>query len=228
MVKEGAVSVVICEVRPDDSDDLAALLRDSGQGEGGDAGSDPLIDPAGKPRCESILSLVAREGGALVGAILCFHDGQMGYRHRVAVRPSHQDGVLARTLIDKALHKLINQGAKRCRISLPGEAQHDPFWEVVKWGDRPQWREPDDSTTMMMERFKAQHGVPVEPAEPTGGDVGSAGADPQDGSAGLSDTATDHAPDAVPLASDQGEPRAETGLDAQPEPAVAEGAPVSA
>ncbi len=59
------------------------------------------------------LSLVAVERGAVVGAILCGHDGRRGYIYRLAVARAHRRRGLAADLVRRCLAGLEAEGLPR-------------------------------------------------------------------------------------------------------------------
>jgi ribosomal protein S18 acetylase RimI-like enzyme len=83
------------------------------------------------------LSVVAREGGRLVGTCLCGHDGRRGYLHHVAVAAAHRGRGLGRQLVEECLERLAAAGIAKCHAFLradngPGEA----FWQALGWQER--------------------------------------------------------------------------------------------
>ncbi len=57
------------------------------------------------------LSRVAEDGGKLVGAVLCGHDGHRGIIYHLAVAPSHRGQGIGRKLIEEGL-----AGLRACGI----------------------------------------------------------------------------------------------------------------
>ncbi len=148
-----AVSVDISEIRPGDYQDIEALMR-------GDLADDPAQEDAHHPmawfpRCRSVLSLVAHDEGKVVGAIVCYDDPQQGYLHQLAIAQSHRHGDLAQALVNKALRKLNAHGSHKCRLSLPQDTEQAPFWEAVKWTDRPEWATAPMPSSAVVDRMVA-------------------------------------------------------------------------
>lgn len=79
------------------------------------------------------LSLVAREGDAIVGLILCSRRGDRGCVTRLVVADSHKDSPVAKLLADKALLKMASQGIRKCGIDVVDKASRLPFWDGVRW-----------------------------------------------------------------------------------------------
>jgi putative acetyltransferase len=83
------------------------------------------------------LSLMARDGPRLVGAVLCGHDGRRGYLHHLAVLPEYRGRGLGRQMVEGCLAALGARGVLKCNIFLyadnePGER----FWNRCGWSAR--------------------------------------------------------------------------------------------
>jgi putative acetyltransferase len=86
------------------------------------------------------MSFVARDGaGAVVGAVLCGHDGRRGYLHHLAVASTYRRKRLGRALVDRCLGQLAAAGIAKCNVFVFNEnADARRFWErmgyhAVKW-----------------------------------------------------------------------------------------------
>jgi len=83
------------------------------------------------------LSLVAeagRDGPAVVGAVLCGHDGRRGYLYHLAVDPAARRNGVGRALVAHCMDALAALGIERCHILVfrdngPGTA----FWLAGAW-----------------------------------------------------------------------------------------------
>jgi N-acetylglutamate synthase len=64
------------------------------------------------------LSFVAEEEGALVGCVMCGHDGRRGYLQHLAVVPPHRKKGIARTLISLCLERLESIGILKTHIDV--------------------------------------------------------------------------------------------------------------
>ena len=62
------------------------------------------------------MSLVAKEGRRVVGAILCGHDGRRGVLHHLAVADSHRRRGIGRALVERGLKCLKKAGIRRSFI----------------------------------------------------------------------------------------------------------------
>lgn len=148
------VSVDIREIRPGEYQEVESLIHadqqgDSGQEEAGQA----IVCFA---RCQSVLSLVAHDGGQVVGAVVCYWDPQQGYLYELAVAESHRQSDLAKALVDKALRKLNAQGTHKCRIRLSHDTDQYPFWDAVRWTDRPELTKQPVPSSAVIDRLVAQ------------------------------------------------------------------------
>ena len=83
------------------------------------------------------LSVVARNGYRIIGAVLCGHDGRRGYLHHLAVLPEYRGRGLGRELVESCLASLAALRILKCNIFLyadnePGEH----FWNHCGWKAR--------------------------------------------------------------------------------------------
>ena len=76
------------------------------------------------------LSRVATDGSAIVGVVLCGHDGRRGHIYHLAVDPAYQGRGLGKRLLDESLAGLRRTGVKRVIIMV---AEDNPsgrqFWK---------------------------------------------------------------------------------------------------
>jgi ribosomal protein S18 acetylase RimI-like enzyme len=83
------------------------------------------------------LSLVARDAGHLVGAVLAGTDGRRGYLQHLAVAPSHRGQGVGRALAERAVEALWALGVAKCHLMLRQEnAVARAFWGHLGWRDR--------------------------------------------------------------------------------------------
>lgn len=83
------------------------------------------------------LSLVARDGGRMVGAVLCGHDGRRGYLHHLAVAASHRRRGIGRMLVERCLDGLRREGITKCHLMVyHHNAQAQAFWRGAGWDAR--------------------------------------------------------------------------------------------
>jgi N-acetylglutamate synthase len=80
------------------------------------------------------LSRVAVDGPAIVGVVLCGHDGRRGHIYHLAVDPAYRRCGVAKRLLDECLAGLRNAGLKRAIILV---ADTNPrgleFWKRSGW-----------------------------------------------------------------------------------------------
>ncbi|MGD2155652.1 MAG: GNAT family N-acetyltransferase [Anaerolineales bacterium] len=83
------------------------------------------------------LSFVARDGGQLVGAALCGHDGRRGYIHHLAVAKSHRRQGIGRSLVGRCMFALMRIGIPKCHLFVFGDNEEAiEFWQKVGWTER--------------------------------------------------------------------------------------------
>lgn len=77
-------------------------------------------------------SFVAIQGGALVGTLLCGHDGRRGLLHHLAVADHCRRSGLGRRLVDAGLQALRDDGIQKCHLMVfadnPGGLA---FWAAI-------------------------------------------------------------------------------------------------
>jgi ribosomal protein S18 acetylase RimI-like enzyme len=78
------------------------------------------------------LSQVACEGDALVGTILCGHDGRRGLIHHLVVSTRHRRQGLGHALVRQALAGLRAQGIDKCHLLVfTANTEGLAFWRRV-------------------------------------------------------------------------------------------------
>ena len=83
------------------------------------------------------MSFVARDGGAIVGAVLCGHDGRRGYLHHLAVAESQRRQGIGRALVERCISALRSIGIQKCNIIVfVGNDEGLRFWKADGWNDR--------------------------------------------------------------------------------------------
>ena len=76
------------------------------------------------------LSRVATDGSAIVGVVLCGHDGRRGHIYHLAVDPAYQGRGLGKRLLDESLADLRRTGVKRVIIMVADDnASGRQFWK---------------------------------------------------------------------------------------------------
>ena len=83
------------------------------------------------------MSFIARDGGQLVAAVLCGHDGRRGTLHHLAVATSHRNQGLGKALVERCLGRLRDAGIRKCGILLfANNAEGERFWRATSWFER--------------------------------------------------------------------------------------------
>jgi len=82
----------------------------------------------------SCMSFVAKNADAVVGAILCGHDGRRGYIHHLAVHQEFRLCGIGRRLVNHSLAALRAENIQKCHLFIfhenePGIA----FWQSIGW-----------------------------------------------------------------------------------------------
>jgi N-acetylglutamate synthase len=86
-------------------------------------------------------SLVARQDGEIVAALLCGHDGRRGFIHHLAVREKHRKKGLGKEMVRRCLRKLRDAGLEKCHIFiLADNADGYGFWSRLGWSLRDEVR----------------------------------------------------------------------------------------
>ena len=76
------------------------------------------------------LSRVATDGSAVVGVVLCGHDGRRGHIYHLAVDPAYQRRGLGKRLLDESLEDLRRIGVKRVIIMVADDNPRGrEFWK---------------------------------------------------------------------------------------------------
>ena len=87
------------------------------------------------------LSFVALDSGAIVGAVLCGHDGRRGYLHHLAVAKCHRGRGLGKGLVEACLAGLRKLGIPKCNLFLFSDhAASEAFWKHNGWRHRADLR----------------------------------------------------------------------------------------
>jgi putative acetyltransferase len=86
------------------------------------------------------MSFVARGAdGALLGAVLCGHDGRRGMLHHLAVRADCRSQGLGRALVACCMAALEQEGIDKCHLMVfEQNAGGRVFWQRTGWYERPE------------------------------------------------------------------------------------------
>jgi len=78
------------------------------------------------------MSFVVLDDSQVVGAVLCSHDGRMGYLTHLAVAKSHRRKGIGRSLVGRCLFALMAIGISKCTLLvMRDEAGAMAFWESI-------------------------------------------------------------------------------------------------
>jgi N-acetylglutamate synthase len=82
------------------------------------------------------LSRVAEENGAIVGAVLCGHDGRRGWIYHLAIASGARRRGIAKMLVNDCIAGLQAVGIKRAIILVAGDnPEGHEFWLRNGWED---------------------------------------------------------------------------------------------
>ncbi len=70
------------------------------------------------------LSYVSLDADKVIGAVLCSHDGRMGYLTHLAVDPDYRRQGIGRSLVSRCLYALMNIGISQCALMMLEDDQN--------------------------------------------------------------------------------------------------------
>jgi ribosomal protein S18 acetylase RimI-like enzyme len=80
------------------------------------------------------MSFIMRSVEAVIGAILCGHDGRRGYIHHLAVHENYRRQGLGRRIVKHSLATLQKEGIQKCHMFIFHENQSGVrFWQRCGW-----------------------------------------------------------------------------------------------
>ena len=80
-------------------------------------------------------------GGALIGAVLCGHNGREGALYHLAVEPRWRRRGVGRGLVDHCSARLAAAGIRRCKVFVYTDNEEaNAFWADTGWIDPPDWK----------------------------------------------------------------------------------------
>lgn len=80
------------------------------------------------------LSFVARDAGAVIGAVLAGTDGRRGYLQHLAVAARYRGQGIGRVLAQRVIHALNDIGIQKCHLMVRRDnAVAKAFWEHLGW-----------------------------------------------------------------------------------------------
>jgi N-acetylglutamate synthase len=84
------------------------------------------------------MSFLARKGRAVIGTVLCGHDGRRGYLHHLAVAKNYRGNGIGKKLVEASFSALGRAGITRCNIYLfNSNTEGGAFWSHNGWKSRP-------------------------------------------------------------------------------------------
>ena len=141
--KIDTMAVELSELRPGDYEQVVELWQEAGAD--GLSMEDMTALACGQSPFDSVISLIARDGGKLVAAILCRYDKQQGYLYSLAILEPYRNNETVKMMVDKSLLKLSARGVHKCRIPLDDPDPQAPFWHTVSWFEKQKQDAPPPS-----------------------------------------------------------------------------------
>lgn len=78
------------------------------------------------------MSFVARDGEEYIGAVLCSHDGRLGYLTHLVVRKDRRREGIGRQLVGRCLYALTGLGIHSCILLIMKETPEAlDFWKKI-------------------------------------------------------------------------------------------------
>lgn len=82
-------------------------------------------------------SVVAEEGGKIVGAILCGHDGRRGCLYHVCVDEAYRRHGIGKAMVVKTMEALKEERINKvCLIAFTSNDVGNAFWNTIGWTKR--------------------------------------------------------------------------------------------
>ncbi len=83
------------------------------------------------------MSYCYEDEGKIVAAALCGHDGRRGYINHVVVSEQHKGKGIGRTIVEKCIFRLKEEGIDKCHILVIQENESGKgFWKAIGWTER--------------------------------------------------------------------------------------------
>ena len=78
------------------------------------------------------LSFVAMDGDKIIGAVLCSHDGRLGYLSHLVVANAYRRQGIGRQLVSRCMYSLTGLGIHKCILLIMKETEEAlKFWRTV-------------------------------------------------------------------------------------------------
>jgi ribosomal protein S18 acetylase RimI-like enzyme len=129
------MGIEIIAMKAADYDEVAAFWR-AQPGVGLADGDDPKGVAQFLARNPN-LSLIARDAGKIVAAIMCGHDGRRAFLYHLAVAPSHRRKGIGKQLVDRCIAALKELNIARCNIFVYADnSEGQGFWDKLAFKER--------------------------------------------------------------------------------------------
>lgn len=126
------MNVTISEFSIDHYDDVYALWEQSAGVEL--SGADEKKNIQTYLQRNPGMSFVATRNGAVIGSILCGHDGRRGYIHHLAVKADCRHQGIGGRLASRCLESLASLGIQKCHLFIVHKnSRGKAFWESIGW-----------------------------------------------------------------------------------------------
>lgn len=80
------------------------------------------------------LSFKLADQEAIVGTVLCGHDGTRGYLHHIALALPYRGQGMSKMLVDKSLEELRSTGIRRCHFFIdPMNGEGERMLPTLEW-----------------------------------------------------------------------------------------------
>jgi len=130
-----ATAFSISEMQPEDYEEVYALWQQSEHIGLTPSDSQPAVHAflARNPA----LSLVARQGPHIIGAVLCGHDGRRGYLYHLAIAREHRKQGIGRAIVEACLTRLASVGILKATLFVyRANESAQQFWRRLGCKDR--------------------------------------------------------------------------------------------
>jgi ribosomal protein S18 acetylase RimI-like enzyme len=78
------------------------------------------------------MSWIVRQGGEVVAAVLCGHDGRRGVLYHLAVAAGYRKRGIARALASRCIEKLVQCGIAKCNVFVYSDnSEGQDFWRAM-------------------------------------------------------------------------------------------------
>ena len=83
------------------------------------------------------LSFKLSDSDAIVGTVLCGHDGTRGYLHHLALAASYRGQGMGQRMVDKSLGELRRLGISKCHFFIDSHnGEGDELWKTLNWSEQ--------------------------------------------------------------------------------------------